>query len=177
MIARSLAIILMVTVSVPAGAQNNTSPAAPSNTAARQNGSAISDLGKKAGEIVTQPARDVGAVQAEIPPVLQAASQGPYSLRGVNTCAQISADIARLTEVLGPDFTAGAAMQENRAGRVAEAGGRTIVNTIIPFRGLVRELTGAAPAQRRLNAAIDAGQARRGFLHGLQRARRCKTTF
>jgi hypothetical protein len=175
MIIRSLAIILVATVSIPAGAQNNTSTATPSNTAAGQSGSAGGDLGRKAGEIVTQPARDVGAVQAEIPPVLQAASKGPYGLSGVNTCAQISANIARLTEVLGPDFTAGAAMQENRAGKVAEAGGRTIVNTIIPFRGLVRELTGAAPAQRRLNAAIDAGHARRGFLHGLYRARRCKT--
>ena len=91
--------------------------------------------------------------------------------------AQIPANIAQLTQVVGPDFTAGVAMKENRAGRVAEAGGKTIVNTIIPFRGLVRELTGGAPAQRLLNAAIDAGHARRGFLHGLHRARRYRTAI
>ncbi len=44
------------------------------------------------------------------------------------------------------------------------------MNSLIPFRGLVREVSGAGPAERRLNAAIDAGIARRGFLRGLQRA-------
>ncbi|MEE3154506.1 MAG: hypothetical protein VX309_03150, partial [Pseudomonadota bacterium] len=55
-----------------------------------------------------------------------------------------------------------------------EAGGKTIVNSIIPFRGLVREITGAAPAQRRLNTAIDAGFARRGFLRGAAISRGCR---
>ena len=49
-----------------------------------------------------------------------------------------------------------------------------MVNSIIPFRGIVRELTGAAAAQRRYADAIDAGYARRGFLRGLQTARRCR---
>ena len=61
----------------------------------------------------------------------------------------------------------------NIADDLAEAGGKTIVNTIIPFRGLVREISGAAPAERRLAAAIDAGFARRGFLRGTALARRC----
>lgn len=171
---RAFATLLIMMVPAAADAQSNQPAATRSETAAEQ---ASGGVGKKASEIVTQPARDVGAIQAEIPALLQAASRGPYSLSGVRTCAQISANIAQLTGVLGPDFTAGAAMQENYAGKVAEAGGKTLVNTIIPFRGLVRELTGAAPAQRRLNAAIDAGHARRGFLHGLHRARRCRTAI
>ena len=68
-------------------------------------------------------------------------------------------------------FVAGAQTNENRASKIAEAGGKTIVNSLIPFRGLVREVSGAAPAQRRLNAAIDAGYARRGFLRGLAKAK------
>jgi hypothetical protein len=52
-----------------------------------------------------------------------------------------------------------------------------VVNTLIPFRGLIREISGAAPAQRRLNAAIDAGFARRGYLRGVLRTRGCKTPF
>jgi hypothetical protein len=52
-----------------------------------------------------------------------------------------------------------------------------VVNALIPFRGIVREITGAAPAQRRLNAAIDAGYARRGFLRGLHYARHCRSNF
>ena len=61
-----------------------------------------------------------------------------------------------------------------KAGKLAEAGGKTIVNTIIPFRGLVREVSGAAPAERRLDAAIKAALARRGFLRGVATARKCK---
>ena len=52
--------------------------------------------------------------------------------------------------------------------------GRTVVNSLIPFRGLVREISGAAPAERRLNAAIQASFARRGFLRGVATGRGCK---
>ena len=127
------------------------------------------------GRIAAQPVHDVDASRTKIPPVLEAASADPYSLAGARTCAQIARSVAALTEALGPDFASGSAKKENKAGKLAEAGGKTIVNAIIPFRGLVREISGAAPAQRRLNDAVDAGLARRGFLRGLQSARRCKS--
>lgn len=126
------------------------------------------------GRIAAQPVHDVDASRTRIPPVLEAASGDPYSLVGARNCAQITRSIAALTEALGPDFKSGPAKRENKAGRLAQAGGKTIVNAIIPFRGLVRELSGAAPAQRRLNDAVDAGLARRGFLRGLQSARGCR---
>ena len=78
-----------------------------------------------------------------------------------------------LNEILGPDFASADDKKENRAGKLAEAGGKSIVNALIPFRGLIREISGAAPAKRRLDAAIDAGFARRGFLRGVYRARGC----
>lgn len=128
---------------------------------------------KRGGEIVTQPVQDVGAKKIEIPPALERARDDAYSLDGLRTCAQLRRETAALTKVLGPDFAAGGEKRENRAGRLAEAGGKTIINTIIPFRGLVREISGAGPAQRRLNLAIDAGFARRGFLRGVAVGRRC----
>jgi hypothetical protein len=109
-----------------------------------------------------------------IPPVLAQAIADPYATANTRTCPQIVAALRNLNAVLGPDFAAGAATNESRASKIAEAGGKTIVNSLIPFRGLVREFTGAAPAQRRLNAAIDAGYSRRGFLHGLRVARKCR---
>ena len=45
---------------------------------------------------------------------------------------------------------------------------------IVPVRGLVREVSGAASAQRELEAAIAAGFARRGFLRGVYQTRGCK---
>jgi hypothetical protein len=127
----------------------------------------------RGGKIVAQPARDVGVSKTVIPPVLQRAQDNPYDLTGLKTCVQLKASVEELTGVLGPDFVVGNNRKENRAGRLAEAGGRTIVNTLIPFRGLVREISGAAPAQRRMDDAVDAGFARRGFLRGVSLARRC----
>lgn len=128
----------------------------------------------RAGDIAMQPVRDVGIDKEEIPAPLVAAVANPYSLAGLKRCKQLGESLANLTAVLGPDFGTAPAEAENRAGKIAEAGGKAVVNSIIPFRGLVREFTGAAPAQRRMNAAIDAGYARRGFLRGVYTQRGCK---
>jgi hypothetical protein len=150
----------------PALAQNKPAAAEPAG--------ARNDAIDRAREIAVQPARDVGASKVVIPPVLAGAIADPYGAAGTQSCAAIATSLRGLNAVLGPDFVAGADTNENRASKIAEAGGKTIVNSLIPFRGLVREVTGAAPAQRRLNAAIDAGYARRGFLRGLQVARKCR---
>jgi hypothetical protein len=133
----------------------------------------VGDTVKRGGEIVSQPARDVGAAPTKIPPVLLAAYDDPYALAGVSSCRELRQRIDELSNALGPDFTIRNEKKENRAGKLAEAGGKTIVNAFIPFRGLVREISGAAPAQRRLNEAIDAGFARRGFLRGVAYSRKC----
>jgi hypothetical protein len=132
---------------------------------------------KKSVEIGTQPARDVGVMKREIPPILDKAREDPYSLKGLKTCKQLAAEVTDLNLVLGPDYKVGNELKENKAGKLAEAGGKSVINAIIPFRGVVRELTGAAPADRRLNAALDAGYARRGFLRGVHAKQKCKTTF
>jgi len=134
----------------------------------------VVETGKKAGEIASQPARDVGAQKIEIPAPIQQAAAAPYSLKGLKTCQQFSRAIFELNDVLGPDYDGVVVTHENKAGKLAEAGGKTIVNTIIPFRGLVREISGAAPAERRLDADIKAALARRGFLRGVATARKCR---
>lgn len=148
----------------------------PPSKPAAQAESPIKEAGKEAGKIVTQPARDVGVAKTGIPTVLTKASEDPYSLDGIRTCQQLTLAMDELSDVLGPDFIPGDEKKENRAGKIAAAGGKTIVNAFIPFRGLVRELSGAAPAQRRLNAAIDAGYARRGFLRGVHQAKGCSAS-
>ena len=128
----------------------------------------------KAGKIVSQPGRDLGVQKIEIPPLLVSAAADPYDLTGLSTCQSLSDEVARLSEVLGPDIDKPKPGEERRGGQIAEAGGKAVVNSLIPFRGLVREVSGAAPAQRQLNAAIDAGFARRGFLRGVARGRNCR---
>ena len=127
--------------------------------------------GQDAKQVVTQPARDVGIEKTRVPPLLAEIGDDPYSMRDTGNCRQISAAIGALNGVLGGDFT-GAAPPKRR--NIAKAGGAAVVNSLIPFRGLVREVSGAGPAERRLDAAVQAGFARRGFLRGLQRARGCR---
>jgi hypothetical protein len=137
---------------------------------ARQEGSTLD----QAQDIATQPARDIGVERIRVPPLLAEARADPYSLTGLRTCRQLAEAIDALDEVLGPDFDSPSEAGGTRAGRMAAAGGRAIVNSLIPFRGVVRELTGSAAADRRLNDAVDAGLARRGFLRGIRHQRGCR---
>lgn len=130
----------------------------------------------KAGKIASQPARDVGIAKTEIPPILQQTTEAPYAMPASRTCKGLNGAMAELTAALGPDFGTGTQNNQDRTGKIVEAGGRAVVNSLIPFRGLVREVTGAAPAERRLQAAISTGLARRGFLRGLATAKGCKIT-
>jgi hypothetical protein len=160
----------------PAGSTAQPAPA-PTPTPAPAPPSPGSHVRDTAQDIVTQPARDVGVSKVKIPTVLAKASDAPYSLEGLKTCRQILGAVQELNLALGPDFHAGDKYQENRMAKLAEAGGTTVVNSFIPFRGLVREATGAAPADRRLRAATSAGYARRGFLRGVYLNRKCKPTL
>jgi len=127
--------------------------------------------GQEAGQIVSQPARDVGIAKTKVPPLLAEIGDQPYAMRGAGTCRQIASSVAALNDVLGDDYGGEAAPKKRN---IAKAGGAAVVNSLIPFRGLVREVSGAGPAERRVNAAFDAGFARRGFLRGLQRAKGCR---
>jgi len=146
---------------------------ATKNGAEAQTGRPVVNTANRAGEIVSQPVRDVGVSKREIPAVLDKAAEDPYATAGLGRCRQIATEMKDLDEVLGPDYIAGSPTKENKAGKLAEAGGKTVVNALIPFRGLVREISGAAPAERRYNAALDAGLVRRGFLRGISYARKC----
>lgn len=128
----------------------------------------------KAGRVATQPARDVGIAKTSIDPVLQEALRNPYAPAGNGRCPAITAELARLNAALGPDFDYDTKANEDKAERLALAGGQMLVNTLIPFRGLVREISGAAPAERRKASAISAGTARRGYLRGIAQGKKCR---
>ncbi len=142
----------------------------PAGVSAQQN---QSDLGQ-AGTIASQPARDVGAVKTKIPPLLEEAGEAPYSMNGTGSCPAIANSVRALNSVLGPDFDEFTPAHGTRGGAIAKAGGTALVDSIIPFRGLVREVSGAAAADRRLLLAKFAGVARRGFLRGIYRTRGCR---
>jgi hypothetical protein len=122
---------------------------------------------------VTQPLSDTNLRKKDIHPALIAIRDDPYALDGIRTCNQIIAAVVQMDEALGTDFDRAAPMDrdktERRAARVA--GG--VIGGLIPFRGVVREVSGANKADEEYRDAIYAGAVRRGFLKGYGKARRC----
>lgn len=148
---------------VAAGAQ--TAPA-PAPAPARP----ITDQRVTAVDVVATPVGDLNLRKGKIPALLEAAIADPYDLDGLKTCAQISAAIVQLDSVLGLDRD----IPQDRAeklsvGRVAQSA----VGSFIPFRGIIREVSGANSHQRKVNDAVEAGIARRSFLKGYGQARGC----
>jgi hypothetical protein len=134
-------------------------------------------VGQTAGKVVRQPAKDFGLQHTNIPPILMEAAADPYDLAGLSTCQALSSEVSRLNGVLGADYDVTPDGKDDTARHLVNAGGQAALSAVIPFRGLIREASGAAAEQRALNAAIDAGYARRGFLRGVHRTRNCRTTF
>jgi hypothetical protein len=131
------------------------------------------EAGRAMGDIVTAPLQDANLKTKRIPEVLELARGGPYETAGLRNCATIKRDVAALDAVLGTDFDTPEDRRPNR-GRQAANIGKSVVQGFIPFRGVIREVTGAAAAQREWDAAVDAGIARRGFLRGVARMRGCR---
>ena len=125
---------------------------------------------------VTQPARDVNLKKNEIPARLLEIQKAPYDLSDIDGCRAITAEIASLRPMLGPDVNEDprltrAEKRERSVSRVA--GG--ILGGLIPFRGVVREVTGANAEELRHQQAMAAGFARRSFLKGMAHSQGCKT--
>ena len=113
----------------------------------------------------------VHTVFAAVLSLLIAAQERPYDLAKLKRCTDIAAAVGELDAVLGPDIDLPQdAARRTSAGSVAQAA----VGSFIPFRGLIREISGANDSQRKLQAAVQAGIARRSFLKGVGGARGCR---
>ena len=130
----------------------------------------MTDDDPDAVDVAKTPVTDLNIDKKEIPAILLQAQARPYSLTGLGRCKPLIAEVSALDDVLGPDLDL---PEEERArisaGRVA----KTVVGSFIPFRGLIREVSGANDHDRKVRAAIQAGLARRGFLKGIGQARGC----
>ena len=127
--------------------------------------------GKVAEDAAMTPVEDVNLKKKDIPPVLLSAQDAPYARESTRSCAQLDTALDELDAVLGPDFDSGV---EGKHGLNATSVAKSVVGSFIPFRGVIREVSGAAGAERRYNAAVDAGIARRGYLRGIARSKGCK---
>ncbi|MEO0464842.1 MAG: hypothetical protein AAF127_17100 [Pseudomonadota bacterium] len=138
-----------------------------------QSGERQESVGEDAVDAVTQPLSDLNLRNREIPLILRLAREEPYNLSEVEGCDALRTEVARLNEVLGPDANEPA----ERAGLVnrgLRAGG-DVLGGMIPFRSIVRRVSGARAEQKRWEAAVYAGVARRSFLKGYMAGQGCET--
>lgn len=127
------------------------------------------DVGAK--DVALTPLSDLNLRKGEIPQLLIDAQDNPYTLAGMARCPQIAAAVGELDAVLGDDIdVAQANKQRTSAGRVAQS----VAGSFIPFRGVIREISGANSQERKVQAAIYAGTARRAFLKGVGQQRGCR---
>jgi hypothetical protein len=132
--------------------------------------------GEGLGNALSSPLKDVNVMRDQIPFVLQEAAKAPYARPVPMTCARITALLLPLNGALGPDLDEMEIDQDS----LGEMGGEAALDAIadfassaIPFRGWVRRLSGAESHQKRVLAAIAAGEARRAYLKGLGEQLNC----
>lgn len=124
---------------------------------------------------------DVGLREEEIPDILHQAVEHPYAGTAKMPCAQARAELAKLDALLGPDIDVPKNKEEMSNGEVLLNHGSdflhdTVVDfvrgqtSILPFRGIVRQITGASSHEKAVRDARQAGQLRRAYLKGLMQA-------
>lgn len=130
----------------------------------------VTDQRPDARDVVITPLTDLNLKKGEIPELLARAVDRPYDLEGLGSCSALIAEVERFDMLLGDDFD----LPEEELGRLSAASvGKMAVGSLIPFRGLIREVSGARKQQQKLETAIRAGLARRGFLKGIGAQRGC----
>lgn len=139
---------------------------------AAQSGDKKDSVGGDTVDAITQPLSDLNLRSKDIPLVLQVAELAPYDLSALDNCSTVTTEIGRLEDVLGPDADA----PPDRDGIVNKGlkFGGNMLGGFIPFRGIVRQLSGANAERAKWQTAIYAGVARRSFLKGYAKGLGCK---
>lgn len=133
-----------------------------------------------AWDAVNMPLEDLNLERRPIPEQLQKIVKDPYALPPQMLCAGIRKEIAELDALLGPDVcTPGnpTGMIVSRKGEYVEKGANAareqavgMVRSradVIPFRSVVRYVSGADRHAKAVEQAYQAGKLRRAFLKGL----------
>lgn len=184
-------LISLVTISsmVSACASQRTQSAKVIKTRAGQGAKVIGQTAGKVPHVINQTGRSVpGALKAplddlnltksKMPPVL---ANLPYLYRvdGPVYCDKLMEEINALNAVLGPDEDI-RKIKLSTAERAAESASNSAQNALedaatgwIPYRSLVRRISGATKREREIRKAYEKGRIRRAFLKGVGGAFKC----
>ncbi len=121
-------------------------------------------------DVAMTPVEDLNLRRDPIPPILLQAWAEPYANPGLDRCDELRDEIGNLDAVLGEDFDSAPPRRRNLdAGKIAQR----VLASFIPYRGLIRELSGAEKHEFEFRQAISAGLMRRAYLKGLGEAMGC----
>lgn len=126
----------------------------------------------------TTPLRDLGVEKTDIPELLLQALADPYARPPKNYgCTYLTALIRPLDDALGPDIDQSPPGDENLVDRGKSGALGTAADVassaLIPFRGVVRKVSGAEKHDKLVQSAFIAGSVRRAYLKGLGEAKGC----
>lgn len=125
-------------------------------------------------DVVTSPLADINLMKKDVPAVLVAALTDPYDLAGIQSCVGFTTAIIDLDMALGDDIdVAQTKTTEEKMGNGAGAIAKSVIGSFIPFRGVIRQISGANAQQRAWERALYAGSVRRAFLKGMGQSKGC----
>lgn len=152
-------------------------------------------------EAATGPLQDLNLRRQEIPPLLVQAAVNPYKTKKGIQCADVKKEVTELDALLGPDIEPKDIKLASSNGglvdhvssfsvsdvempdseQVMDGAGNMIRDRvfstirghtdILPFRSIIRSISGASSHQKKLAAAYEAGKLRRAYLKGMAEMR------
>ena len=136
---------------------------------------AVAPANVRAEDVAMSPLSDLNVRKKNVPVVLDMAMAKPYDLAGIKSCKGLTTAIMDLDAALGDDIdvATGEKSDMEKAGNSAGAIAKSVLGSFIPFRGVVRELSGANAQEKLWDRALYAGTARRAFLKGMGEQRGC----
>ena len=122
-------------------------------------------------DVAMTPLSDLNIRRDPIPQVLVEARNAPYNSENLGECEDIRREVGNLDAVLGDDFDT--AQPGERDGISPTGVARSVIGSFIPFRGIIREISGANDHEYNFREAIAAGLMRRAYLKGIGREWEC----
>lgn len=130
----------------------------------------------KAREVIRQPFKDLNVMQDVIPEALLKAKADPYARPQEASCHAVRVEIYALDYALGDDLDARTAADDSLSKKIANETyslARGAASGVIPYRGVLRRVSGAEKHARLINEARLAGAARRSYLKGFGESLGC----
>lgn len=125
------------------------------------------------------PLEDLNLKRATIPPLLKEI-KNPYHISPDLSCDEIGEQVSALNAVLGRDWDIPPPDKKKLQERAADGASTALLDAIssgasgfIPYRGFVRQLSGASSHQKKVLKAYERGSHRRTFLKGIGLLKGC----